>query len=233
MGAARRSAHLPVLVHAGTHHLVDGALGPRDRDRLASLGALATVDQRTLVGLALHLFNPNCPESKKEHAMTLDEQRRLAGSLDSHVLMLRSYCHDGMVLFNALSDRLPDLKALKEAAGPSGMETFARRFPSLGIFAELLAGLPRGVSNPTFIPPKPGSGQSQESTRNAALLPFRLQRAAAILAHTDDPDAADAQSACREVGARIVSLEDALHAVLSGKEGAMEQARRAIAIDWT
>ena len=195
--------------------------------------ALAVIDQRALAGLTLYLFIHHCRESRKEYAMTLDEQRSLAGRLDSHVLTLRYYCLDGTSLFNALSDRLPDLKALKEAAGPSGMETFARQFPSLGHFAELLASLPRGVPSATFIPPKPGSGQGQESARKAAPLPFRLQRAAAILAYTDDPDAADAQSACREVAARIVSLEEALHAVLSGKEGAMEQARRTIAINWS
>lgn len=165
--------------------------------------------------------------------MTLDEQRSLAGRLDSHVLTLRYYCLEGMSLFNALSDRLPELKALKEAAGPSGMEGLAREFPSFGHFAELLAGLPRGVPSRTFIPPRPGAAQGPESARKAALLPFRLQRAAAILAHADDHDAADAQSACREVAARIVSLEEALHAVLSSKEGAMEQARRVIAIDWS
>ena len=165
--------------------------------------------------------------------MTLDEQHRLAVDLDSHVRVLQHYCHDGMVLFNALSDRLPDLKALKEAAGPSGMDAFARQLPSLGRFAEMLASLPRGIPSPTFVPPRGGTGNGKESTRNAALLPFRLQRAAAILAQTNDPDAADAQSACREVAARIVSLEEALHAVLSGKEDAMERARRAIAIDWS
>ncbi len=33
MGALGRPAHLPALVHAGTHQLIDGALGPRGRDR--------------------------------------------------------------------------------------------------------------------------------------------------------------------------------------------------------
>ena len=134
--------------------------------------------------MQLRFIRTPLPQDPAEgHEMTLDEQRSLAGRLDSHVLTLRNSCLDGMSLFNALCDRLPELKALK--------------------------------------------------ARKTAPLPFRLQRAAAILAHTDDPDAADAQSACREVAARIVSLEDALHAVLSGKEGGMEQARRAIATDWS
>ena len=64
-------------------------------------------------------------------------------------------------------------------------------------------------------------------------LPLRLDRAASILSRTDDPGAADAQSACAEVAARFVILEEALHAVLSGKDGAMERARRALALDWS
>lgn len=62
-------------------------------------------------------------------------------------------------------------------------------------------------------------------------MPLRLHRAASILSRTGDPGAANAQSAYAEVAARIVVLEEALHAVLSGKDGAMEQARRALALD--
>ena len=57
-------------------------------------------------------------------------------------------------------------------------------------------------------------------------LPLRLHRAASILSRTGDPGAADAQSACAETAARIVMLEEAL---LAGKEGAAEQARRVLA----
>ena len=45
---------------------------------------------------------------------------------------------------------------------------------------------------------------------------LRLHRAASILSRTGDPGAADAQSACAEGAARIVILEEALRAVLSG-----------------
>ena len=65
-------------------------------------------------------------------------------------------------------------------------------------------------------------------------LPLRLHRAVSIISRTSrtgDPEAADAQSACAEVAGRIVMLEEALIALLSGKEGAAEQARRVLAID--
>lgn len=41
-------------------------------------------------------------------------------------------------------------------------------------------------------------------------LPLRLHRAVSLLSRIDDPAAADAQSACAEVAARIVQLEEAL-----------------------
>ena len=62
-------------------------------------------------------------------------------------------------------------------------------------------------------------------------LPLRLHRAVSILSRTGDPGAANAQSACAEVAGRIVMLEEALIALLSGKEGAEKQARRMLAID--
>ena len=61
-------------------------------------------------------------------------------------------------------------------------------------------------------------------------MPLRLHRAASILSRTGDPGAVDAQTACAETAARIVMLEEALHALLSGKEGAVEQARRVLAL---
>ena len=54
--------------------------------------------------------------------------------------------------------------------------------------------------------------------------PPRLHRAASILSRTGDPGAADAQSACAEMAARLVMLEEALLALLSGKEETAEQA---------
>ncbi len=41
-------------------------------------------------------------------------------------------------------------------------------------------------------------------------LPLRLHRAVSLLSRIDDPTAADAQSACAEVAARLVMLEEAL-----------------------
>ena len=49
-------------------------------------------------------------------------------------------------------------------------------------------------------------------------MPLRLHRAVSILSRTGDPGAADAQSACAETAARIVMLEEALIALLSGKK---------------
>ncbi len=60
-------------------------------------------------------------------------------------------------------------------------------------------------------------------------LPLRLHRAVSILSRTGDPGAADAQSACAETAARLVMLEEALLALLSGKQGAAEQTRRVLA----
>ncbi len=60
-------------------------------------------------------------------------------------------------------------------------------------------------------------------------LPLRLHRAASILSRTGDPGAADAQSACAGTAARLVMLEEALRALLSSKEGAVEQAWRVLA----
>jgi len=60
-------------------------------------------------------------------------------------------------------------------------------------------------------------------------LPLRLHRAVSILSRTGDPGAADAQSACGEVAARLVILEEALTAMLSGAKGAADQARRVLA----
>ena len=59
-------------------------------------------------------------------------------------------------------------------------------------------------------------------------MPLRLHRAAPILSRTGDPGATDAQSACAEVAARIVILGEAFRAVLSGKEDALDRARRAL-----
>ena len=60
-------------------------------------------------------------------------------------------------------------------------------------------------------------------------LPLRLHRAVSILSRSGDPGAADAQAACAETAARIVQLEEALIALLNGRKGADDQARRLVA----
>ena len=59
----------------------------------------------------------------------------------------------------------------------------------------------------------------------SAPLPERLHRAASILSRTGDPGAAEAQSACAEVAARLVRLEEAVLALLQGELGAEARAR--------
>ena len=60
-------------------------------------------------------------------------------------------------------------------------------------------------------------------------LPLRLHRAISILSRTGDPGAADAQSACGEVAARIIMLEEALIALLASVKSAADQAQRVLA----
>lgn len=165
--------------------------------------------------------------------MTPDDQHALAGRLDACVLALRMLCLDGMPLFNALSGCLADLRALVAVAGPEGMEALARRFPNLGLFAEMLAGLPRGAPGVASDPPPPGRGRGRGAHPRAAPLPFRLQRAAALLEHVDGPLAADARAACREVASRLVLLEETLGRMLAGGDGAAERARQVLALDWS
>ncbi len=118
-----------------------------------------------------------------------------------------------------------------DAAGPDGMTSLARRFPNLGHLAELLAGLPRCAPGVPLVPSEPGRGQG--GMPRPGPLPFRLQRAAALLAQSDDPLAADAQAACREVASRLVLLEETLGRLLAGGQGAAERARMVLALDWT
>lgn len=63
-------------------------------------------------------------------------------------------------------------------------------------------------------------------------LPLRLHRAISILSRSGDPEASDAQSACAEVAARIVMLEEALHAFLRGDDRARVKAEQALGT-WT
>ena len=165
--------------------------------------------------------------------MTPEDQNALAGRLDAHVLTLRMLYPDGASLFTALSGCLPDLRALVAAAGPEGIEALALRFPNLGHFAQLLASLPRGAPDVASVPPPHGRGRGRDAPSRAAPLPFRLQRAAALLEHVDDPLAADARGACREVASRLVLLEEALGGMLAGGDGAADRAREVLTLDWS
>lgn len=62
-------------------------------------------------------------------------------------------------------------------------------------------------------------------------MPLRLSRAMSIISRTRDPDAGDASAACGETSARIIMLEEALIALLTGGEGAVERAHRVLAIE--
>lgn len=62
-------------------------------------------------------------------------------------------------------------------------------------------------------------------------MPLRLARAVSLLSRTGHPEAADAQSACAETSARIIMLEEALIALLTGAAGAEEQAHRVLRAD--
>lgn len=100
--------------------------------------------------------------------MTPEDQKALAGRLDDHVLRLREFCPDWALLLNALSDRLPDLRALTTAAGPAVMDSLARQFPNLARFTALLASLPRGAPGVASDSPPPRVGQGRDIlTRNA------------------------------------------------------------------
>lgn len=57
-------------------------------------------------------------------------------------------------------------------------------------------------------------------------MPLRLHRAASIISRCGDPDAGDAQSACAEVAARLVLLEEAMRALLRKEDGAEARASR-------
>lgn len=60
-------------------------------------------------------------------------------------------------------------------------------------------------------------------------LPLRLHRAVSLLSASTDPRAPNAQSACGEVAARIVMLEEAVHALLRGDPDALERGRLVLA----
>ena len=79
--------------------------------------------------------------------MTAAKQGRLARELDTRVRYLRLTGLDGIALFAAMADRMPDFKALMDGAGPDGMDALAGRLPDLRNYATVLTGVTRGIQD--------------------------------------------------------------------------------------
>ena len=73
------------------------------------------------------------------------EKQRIAKSLDKRVKALRLTGVDGVALFAAMSDRMPDLKRLMDAADPGELDRLAGRFPAFGHYATLLTSIATGI----------------------------------------------------------------------------------------
>ena len=95
--------------------------------------------------------------------MTESKKSRMAYELDTRVRCLRLAGLDDTVLFFAMSDRLDDLKALMDAAGPNGLDSFAHHLPDLRYYAALLADIAAGIQDGT-------SASREEATIIATVL---------------------------------------------------------------
>ena len=62
--------------------------------------------------------------------VTAAKQRQLALELDTRVRYLRLTGLDDAALVAAMSDRMADIQALLDAAGPSGMDALPQRCPT-------------------------------------------------------------------------------------------------------
>ena len=76
--------------------------------------------------------------------MTAAKRRQLARELDTRARYLRLTGLDDVALVAAMSDRMGDVQALLDAAGPSGMDGLPQRLPDLRRFATLLTGMVAG-----------------------------------------------------------------------------------------
>ena len=76
--------------------------------------------------------------------MTAAKLRQLARELDTRARYLRLTGLDDAALVAAMSDRMADLHALLDAAGPSGMDGLPQRLPDLRRLATLLTGMAAG-----------------------------------------------------------------------------------------
>jgi len=79
--------------------------------------------------------------------MTEAKKGRLARELDTRVRYLRLTGLNDTALFLAMADRIDDFKALMDAAGPGGMNSFAQRLPDLRHYAQLLTGIAAGIQD--------------------------------------------------------------------------------------
>ncbi len=86
--------------------------------------------------------------------MTAAKQKQLARELDTRVRYLRLTGLQGIALFAAMSDRMADVKALLDAAGPGGMDALAGRLPDLRFYAGLLTGIAQDIQDGTVKVPK-------------------------------------------------------------------------------
>jgi hypothetical protein len=86
--------------------------------------------------------------------MTESKKQRMARELDTRVRYLRLTGLDDTALFAAVANRMDDFKALMDAAGPSGMDSFAQRLPDLRHYAQLLTGIATGIQDGTIKVPK-------------------------------------------------------------------------------
>lgn len=86
--------------------------------------------------------------------MTEAKKQRLAKELDTRVRYLRLTGLDGMSLFAAMSDRMPDFKVLMDAAGSDGMDSFVQRLPDLRHYAALLTAVAAGIHDGAIKVPK-------------------------------------------------------------------------------
>ena len=86
--------------------------------------------------------------------MTAAKQERLARELDTRVRYLPLTGAAGLALFAAMADRITDFRALMDAAGPGGVDSFAARLPDLRHYAAVLTGIARGIQDGTNKVPK-------------------------------------------------------------------------------
>lgn len=82
------------------------------------------------------------------------EKRRIAKSLDNRVSKLRLAGTNGVALFAAMADRMPEFKRLMDASTGAELDGLAARFPAFGHYAELLTSIAAGIRDGTIKVPR-------------------------------------------------------------------------------